>query len=486
MRLIATIALFFALTAPAAAAKRQVPKGWLGVVVDGPLIESSFTGGGAEWDRMASSGVENVRTAIYWSAIQPSGPADASFAGTDAVILDAARRRLGVLPVLQGTPGWAALNPGDPASPPRDPADFARFLPLLVARYGPNGSLWREHPEVPKTPIRQWQVWNEPNLTRYWNVAPWAPSYVKLLKAADKALKAADPRSKTVLAGLPNESWEAIDQIYDEGARGSFDVVTAAPVHRQDRERDQDREDRPAPHGRAQGRQDADLGHRALVARGQGQDQAGGRVVLDHRAGQAQRLEEGLGLLAAQRVKLGIQRVYWYTWLSVEGLTTSAFDYSGLRRVSAGALRDAPALATFKRVAKRLEGCAKRPGTRRSAARGPYACGRRGGTGGLRRGLCGAARPPLASRIPVRAGGVLDVAARVPALRDRRDRLERHRGRDGRGVLLDERAGAGARADRGPPRRGRARALRAARARPGSALVAGGDARMHPRWCWSR
>ena len=101
-------------------------------------------------------------------------------------------RGLGVLPVVQGTPDWAALNPGDPASPPRDPADFARVLTMLVTRYGPNGSLWAEHPEVAKQPIRAWQIWNEPNLTRYWNVAPWAPSYVKLLKAADKALKAAD------------------------------------------------------------------------------------------------------------------------------------------------------------------------------------------------------------------------------------------------------------------------------------------------------
>jgi len=362
MRLFATFFLFFALAAPASAAKREVPKGWLGVVVDGPLIESSFTSAASEWDRMAISGVENVRTAIYWSAIQPSGPADASFAGTDAVILDAARRRLGVLPVLQGTPGWAALNPGDPASPPRDPADFARFLPLLVARYGPNGSLWREHPEVPKTPIRQWQVWNEPNLTRYWNVAPWAPSYVKLLKAADRALKAADPRSETVLAGLPNESWEAIDQIYDEGARGSFDVVTLHPytgktenvikIVKIVRRHMAERKD---------GRMPIWVTELSWPA-GKGKTNQEGGSFSTTDAGQAQRLEEGLGLLAAQRVKLGIQRVYWYTWLSVEGLTTSAFDYSGLRRVTQGALRDAPALATFKRVAKRLEGCAKRPG----------------------------------------------------------------------------------------------------------------------------
>src|SRR4051812_8373163 len=103
MRILATIALFVALTAPAAAAKRAVPRGWLGVVVDGPLLESSFTGGPAEWDRMAGSGAEAARAAVYWSAVQPSGPADADFTASDALILDAARRHLGVLPVLQGT-----------------------------------------------------------------------------------------------------------------------------------------------------------------------------------------------------------------------------------------------------------------------------------------------------------------------------------------------------------------------------------------------
>ena len=68
-----------------------------------------------------------MRAAFYWRQIQPTGPADADFAAPDAVVLAAAQRGLGVLPVLQGTPDWAALNPGDPASPPRDPADFARF-----------------------------------------------------------------------------------------------------------------------------------------------------------------------------------------------------------------------------------------------------------------------------------------------------------------------------------------------------------------------
>src|SRR5688572_18068056 len=147
---------------PAAAAERTVPRGWLGVVADGPLTQRDDVAG--EWDLMAGAGVESVRTAFYWPAIQRGGPEAADFAAADRVVLAAAARRIGVLPIVSGTPAWAARRPGDETSPPRDARSYGRFLALLVARYGPGGTLWAEHPEVPARPIREWQVWNEPNL----------------------------------------------------------------------------------------------------------------------------------------------------------------------------------------------------------------------------------------------------------------------------------------------------------------------------------
>ena len=81
--------------------------------------------------------------------------------------------------------------------------------------------------------------------------------------------------------------------------------------------------------------------------------------------GQSDRLKEGLPLLVDDRTKLRIGRVYWYTWLSIEGITGSAFDYSGLRRMRAGQVFDAPSLAIFTRLARRLQGCAKQPGDAR-------------------------------------------------------------------------------------------------------------------------
>jgi hypothetical protein len=81
--------------------------------------------------------------------------------------------------------------------------------------------------------------------------------------------------------------------------------------------------------------------------------------------GQARRLSAGLKLLAEHRRELRIENVYWYTWLSSEASTGSGFDYSGLRRLNDGRVRNAPALATFRRAARRLQGCAKRPGDAR-------------------------------------------------------------------------------------------------------------------------
>lgn len=364
------IALSVALALPAGAdaARRQVPHGWLGVVVDGPLIEPAFAAQApAEWDRMAASGVETTRAAFYWHQVQPDGPDQFDYTRTDALVLAAAQRGLGVLPVVHGTPAWAALNPGDPASPPKNPDDFARFLTALVTRYGPKGSLWAEHPEVSRQPVRSWQIWNEPNLTRYWNHAPWAPSYVALLKRSHRALKAADPRSKTILAGLPNESWKALKSLYRAGARRSFDVVALHPytgkprnvvrivkIVRREMKR---RGDAKVPiwvtelsWPAAQGKTEGNTGFETTES------------------GQRRRLRDGLPLLVAGRKRLRIARVYWYTWLSVEGITDSSFDYSGLRRIRDGRLVDAPALSMFERLARRLQGCAKPSGDARRCA----------------------------------------------------------------------------------------------------------------------
>jgi hypothetical protein len=349
------------LATPAAAAERQVPRGWLGVVADGPLTHRGDVAG--EWDLMPGAGVESVRTAFYWPSIQRDGPGSAALGAADAVVLAAAARRIGVFPIVTGTPSWAARRAGDETSPPRDPQSYGRFLALLVARYGPGGTLWAEHPEVPALPIREWQVWNEPNLTRYWTPParrPFARSYVRLLKAAHGALRRADPGARVVLAGLPNESWTALRSVYRAGGRPYFDAVALHPYTGKPRN-----VVRLVELARREMRRAHDPRKPVWVtelswpaAKGKTRNTAGFETT---DAGQASRLREGLRRLAAARRRLRIERVYWYTWLSAEN-SPNSFDYSGLRRMRGGRPVSVPALGAFQRAARLLQGCAKAPG----------------------------------------------------------------------------------------------------------------------------
>jgi len=346
------LAAVAALLVAAPADARSVPRGWLGVQADGPLTEPGNTLGG-EWDRIASSGAESVRTAFDWRAAQPVADGPVDFAATDAVVAAAAARRLRVIPVVHRTPEWAAERPGDgAASAPRGTADFAAYLTALVGRYGPRGSLWAEQPGLPRMAIRDWQIWNEPNLTRYWTTQPFARPYVALLRASRRALRAADPGSRTILAGLPNESWIALRRVYKAGGRRTFDAVALHPYTGRPRNvikliRFARREMR-----RARDRRKpvwlTELSWPASKGKTEG---APGFVTTEK--GQAARLARALRLLAKARKRLRIERVVWYTWLSREG-SANAFDWSGLRRQRGDRIVTARSHAVFRRAARRL------------------------------------------------------------------------------------------------------------------------------------
>ena len=127
-RLAVFVAVVAALGFAAPADARSVPRGWLGVQVDGPMTAPGNPFGG-EWDLMAASGVETVRVAFDWRAAQPDEGGPISFAEMDAVVVAAAARGLPVLPVVHRTPRWAAARPGrGAAATPRGTGAYTAFL----------------------------------------------------------------------------------------------------------------------------------------------------------------------------------------------------------------------------------------------------------------------------------------------------------------------------------------------------------------------
>ncbi len=162
---------------------------------------------------LTKTGFDLVRRPLTWKIVQPT-PGRYRWAGYDHIVGSAAQHGLTLFPFLLDPPAWAVDQPEGERGmrPPRKTKDFARFARAAVRRYGPRGSYWRTHPYVPRKPIRAWQIWNEPNLPVFWQPDPDARGYVKLLRAASKAIHKADKKATVVAAGLP-ESRQGVPQL---------------------------------------------------------------------------------------------------------------------------------------------------------------------------------------------------------------------------------------------------------------------------------
>lgn len=385
LALLVAVALGTALATTAGAAGRHqtsatgtaVPQGFVGVNVDGPMFGPDTNVNFASQLRtMVSDGVQSIRAAFSWAAAQPYGtdadvPADqksqftdiggvpTSFQSTDMVVGDAARDRLTVLPTVLYAPQWDAVTNTNGVGYPRTYAPYGAYLTALIGRYGPQGSFWREHPSLPKMPIRSWQIWNEPNLSYYWK-QPFASSYVALLKVAHDAVKKADPRAQVVLGALTNTAWKSLGQVYRvRGARRLFDVVsvngfTKIPANVM-----------AFMHFVRRAMRRFGDGAKPLLATEISWPSAKGQTnakldFITTRAGQARDLATLLPLIGRQRVALHLIGFYWYTWMGQEAPDTGPFNYSGLVAFHNGKVSAKPALRAFRAGVLALEGCKRK------------------------------------------------------------------------------------------------------------------------------
>ena len=230
--LTALVALALAAVPAAAAAERSVPRGWLGVIADGPLTDPATRSDG-EWDLMAAQrrrvGADGLRLAR--SAQPAGGAADRLRAPRTRVVLRRPRARgcrccrsCTARPAGRRPPGDAGLAAARHGGLRRLPdARWSRAT-------GRTGSLWAEHPELAaRADPRLADLERAEPHALLDRAQPFARRYVKLLRARARALRAADPGSRTILAGLPNESWIALRAIYKAGGRGAFDAVALHP-----------------------------------------------------------------------------------------------------------------------------------------------------------------------------------------------------------------------------------------------------------------
>lgn len=309
------------------------------------------------FERQAEAGVGLVRQPFRWDLVETS-PGRSDFAAIDAYVAAAARARMRILPILFGTPPFRSSAPragrrAGGAYPPERPADFARYAEAAARRYGPGGSFWTQHPDVPRIPITAWQIWNEPNLPVFWASGPDPMAYTRLLLPAAEAIRRVDPRAEIVSAGL-SQSRHGIPferfarAMYADGAGQALDTLAVHPYA-------------STASGTLAGVRLArrvlqDLGQRERIRVTEfGWASAGpsSRFTVGER-GQATQIAAALSALAANRSRLGIAGVVYYDWRD-KPPSAEQSDFFGLHT---GLLRAdgsaKPALAAFQRAVRAL------------------------------------------------------------------------------------------------------------------------------------
>lgn len=352
-RMLRAWALALALTvfsAAFASAAQALPAGFWGADPQSGLTSEQF-------QRLGLGGVETVRIPVSWAAVQANKEGSLDWGGFDDQVEKAALAGIKVLPFITGAPTWAVPEKavsgtgGTLTAPARLPVSgtartaWSSFLAAAVARYGPTGNFWSEHLNVPARPIREWQIWNEPNF-KYFIAKPNPAEYGQLVKVSSTALRAADPGAKVILAGLfarPKGSrdrrtgkhkslnWYAsdfVEMMYKQtpGLKAKFNGAALHPYTVFAKELpevvEELRNTLARAHDAGKGLWLTEIGWSSGKASGNNQFAKGA-------AGQARELRTAFTLLRSKQVKWKVKSVYWFSVDDSPG-TCNFCDHSGL------------------------------------------------------------------------------------------------------------------------------------------------------------
>ena len=306
--------LAFVLLATTAAVAQAVPRDFVGVTADDVFA------GGAPYRTSAlatqrSVGVGLIRQTFDWSAIETS-PGRFDVSVYDAYVASAAAHSVTILPVLFNPPGFRRRSSGRAVCGPRRLSTMAAFARVLVRRYGPRGSLWRERRDVPRTPIHSWQIWNEPNLGIYWCNRPNARAYVRMLRVVGRAIKRVDRRAEIVTAGLPPSKLRSavpldryLRRVYRAGGRRWFDTLAINSYAKNRRELGGLLRSIRTLMNRARDRR----ARIWLTELGWGDSGPSHRFIVGA-TGQAERIKRSFAYIRRRRARLRLRGVVYYSW----------------------------------------------------------------------------------------------------------------------------------------------------------------------------
>lgn len=308
-----------ALTPAMAGSLAVPPRGFIGISPQGYPNADDYA-------LMREAGITSVRLPMNWAGIEPRArdrfKPDWSF--LDGQVELAAENGMRPFMFVWGTPGWISPNLGaEPIVSARQRQQWLRFLRSAVLRYGTRGSFWREHRDLPRRPVRQWEIWNEENIVTF-SKQPDPERFARLIRISGGLIHRLEKGSTVMLGGLfgrplqipPNVSSDGfLAGLYRvPGIKRYFDGVALHPY--------------VADAGALEGQIErlrtvmAFNGDAAtplyVTEMGWGSDGFESRWERGPR-GQARELDRAFAMLAGNRRRWRIGGVWWFSWTDQSG-----------------------------------------------------------------------------------------------------------------------------------------------------------------------
>ena len=200
LRLVLTLALTLLPTSVVAAVPAQagvsaygmgaLKAEWLAGYAGGVDVNGLF-----DLDLMSTNNVKLYRARFRQDQVWSNGTYS-QWTLLDHLAKQAALRDVTLQAILMNMPNERYTPPTTDAGR----AALADFAAAAARRYGSRGSFWPTC-GCPARPVLVWEVWNEPNLSSFWN-PPDPRQYALLLQAVRSKLRQADPAARIMFGGL--------------------------------------------------------------------------------------------------------------------------------------------------------------------------------------------------------------------------------------------------------------------------------------------
>ena len=162
------------------------------------------------------AGIGWIRDEVYWSEVEKEKGVFRFPPAYDHYLRAAQARGIQILLILDfGNALYSGAEKDGPATEAERKA-FVRYCREVVKRFKPFG-------------VRHYEIWNEPNASTFWKPQPNPEDYAKLLEAAYKSCKDADPESVVLGCSTSGTDLDFIGRVLAADGGRFMDAVSFHP-----------------------------------------------------------------------------------------------------------------------------------------------------------------------------------------------------------------------------------------------------------------